>query len=340
MLCQNYRATVKLTAAGLKFQPSNPIEQLGSISGIKSVLHCCAYCNKNVQCRTFGFDLLTLNCSLYEGYITTGSVVVSSPLSQSSIVGGLVYESAQFFNYNQTCSTAINRYLVCIGARLVCPVNTFWNGSICVNQFYGNTLCQLDIQCRGDLTLICSINSSTCVCNSTRYYWDGTLCALCTYLVCTTQLYLVENQDPTPWTSFSYSYSAFNTPVTLMLSFRNDANYWFIDDVSVNKIGNTTNLIANGGFETGDITGWDYTDPYAASYTGTATTMDYYTGAYSYTGGESYAADFISQTFNVTIGAVYDVSYWLEVTGTDGGYSIVNITIKPWATCMKAIMTY
>ncbi|CAF1593401.1 unnamed protein product [Didymodactylos carnosus] len=112
-----------------------------------------------------------------------------------------------------------------------------------------------------------------------------------------------------------------------MLSFRNDANYWFLDDVSVKKIGNTTNLIVNGGFETGDITGWDYTDPYGVSYRGTATSMGYYTGAYSYTGGESYAVDFISQTFNVTIGAVYNVSYWL--TGQGGTYSIANITIKP-----------
>ncbi|CAF1326657.1 unnamed protein product [Didymodactylos carnosus] len=327
-LCQNYRANVKLTAVGTTFQPSNPIELLGSISNTKSVIHCSAYCNQNVQCRTFGVNLLSLSCSLYEGHITTGSVVASSSLSQSSFVGGFIYESALFLNYNQTCSTAINRYLVCVGARLVCPINTFWNGSICVNQFYGNTLCQLDIQCRGDLTLICSINSSTCVCNSTRYYWDGTRCALCTNLVCYTQLYFIENQSAAPWTYFSYLYLAFNTPVTLEFSFRNDNLYWWLDDVSVNKIGNTTDLIINGGFETDDFTGWDLENPYGISFGGRVVNdAASHTGTYYYCDGATGAADFLSQTFNVIIGATYNVTYWLKGEGSSP--SLANVTIKP-----------
>ncbi len=82
------------------------------------------------------------------------------------------------------------------------------------------------------------------------------------------------------------------------------------------------NLIVNGGFETGDFTGWTYSpDPnYSQSYSGVAQ-FDAYAGQdAAYFGDTDEYDETISQSFATTPGQNYFVSYELagdEVGGSD-----------------------
>lgn len=112
-------------------------------------------CNLNIQCRTFDFDESTLACRLFEGAFETGSVINNSLTSR---VGFLRYFPHHYHAYNQSCSMCLNdRYLICKNQSCTCPMNSFWNGTICENQRYENQSCVNDDWCRfNQLSFKCS----------------------------------------------------------------------------------------------------------------------------------------------------------------------------------------
>lgn len=76
----------------------------------------------------------------------------------------------------------------------------------------------------------------------------------------------------------------------------------------------SANLLTNGGFETGDFTGWTVTPASSESVLFiTNTPANVYSGTYA----AAFAAtgafdDTISQTFATTAGATYTVEFWLQ----------------------------
>jgi len=133
----------------------------------------------------------------------------------------------------------------------------------------------------------------------------------------------------TPTTASQYQCLAYDwtSPttglVTLAFQFRNDPGNWYLDDVSVYDRG--TQMISNGGFETGSLSPWVRTTPHgncaglAASVTNTTPN----TGNYSLIDGSNGCADQVSQQFTATAGQIYVVSFWAKSVGTGSVQSIL-----------------
>jgi hypothetical protein len=110
-----------------------------------------------------------------------------------------------------------------------------------------------------------------------------------------------------------------------MFALRNDPSFWYLDDVSItNSSGDQ--LIVNGDFETGSLTGWTYCNPSSVTYSGTVTSSVSYSGWYSYKDGSVGASDYLSQTFAVVPNNIYSVTFWLHATSNNESFALVTIT--------------
>jgi hypothetical protein len=92
-------ATVIFSNLGTRFQPANSIELLDQYS-TPSLPGCSLACMNNECCRTFDYDSACKQCRLFEGEVSTGSVV-SSP-SMTSTVGRIVLVPEHYTAYDQT----------------------------------------------------------------------------------------------------------------------------------------------------------------------------------------------------------------------------------------------
>ena len=73
-------------------------------------------------------------------------------------------------------------------------------------------------------------------------------------------------------------------------------------------------LITNGGFETGDFTGWT---PGANSFPETVQTSPVHSGTYAaQIAGFSTNPDTLSQTISTSAGQLYDLSFWRSLTAS------------------------
>lgn len=128
------------------------------------------------------------------------------------------------------------------------------------------------------------------------------------------------------YTCFAYEWTSPTTGlVTLAFQLRHDPNYWFLDDVSV--YGGVTQMILNGGFESGSLSPWVRTTPFGScnGSPGQVTSSSPRTGSESVSDGSNGCADQISQQFTATAGQIYIVSFWLQ-SGSSG--SGVSATVK------------
>ncbi len=144
--------------------------------------------------------------------------------------------------------------------------------------------------------------------------------------VYTTQLLYLSLTSPIPWTKYSFNYTAPNiTSATLNFALRNDPSYWFLDDVSVtNSSGNE--LLTNGGFEQGSLSGWTYCNPSNASYSGQVTSSTFHSGSHSYRDGSVGVSDYLSQTFTVLPNNIYSVQFWLSANSNYLTFALITIT--------------
>jgi len=73
------------------------------------------------------------------------------------------------------------------------------------------------------------------------------------------------------------------------------------------------NILTNGGFETGDFSGWTQGGNTAATYVGNNPNTPH-TGSFAAELGPTITPGTLSQTLATTAGASYSISFWLENT--------------------------
>ncbi len=118
--------------------------------------------------------------------------------------------------------------------------------------------------------------------------------------------------------------------VTLVFQFENDPDEWHMDDVSVSN--GTTEMLLNGGFESGSLSpSWTVSTPNGAcnlfAYGAAIDTSSCRSGSYCLSDGCGGRTDQISQSFGVTAGEIYFISFWLKQGGSGSGIS-VSVTLS------------
>ncbi|CAF1554062.1 unnamed protein product [Adineta steineri] len=109
---------------------------------------------------------------------------------------------------------------------------------------------------------------------------------------------------------YAYTWMATGASATLSFFFRQDFGGWMLDDVSVYH--GITQLIINGGFETGNLNAWNHSGSCGYN-TGMADSgcSDANSGHYYYYDPCTLYGDTISQTFSTVVGDTYVISFWL-----------------------------
>ena len=150
-------AQFTLSAPGIGFRSANAIEDLSTSLIIGSVISCAALCLRDIQCRTFEFDAQSQTCRLFEGFVDTGTLLTA--VSATTVVGWINVQPSMFYWYNATNDRCVdNRFLSNNdpSGLCQCSMNTFWNGSMCLNQRYAGDVCVNSHWCRSDLALSCN----------------------------------------------------------------------------------------------------------------------------------------------------------------------------------------
>ena len=145
-----------MSQPGHRFQPAKNVEFLSISTNVRSTISCAMICYRHSLCRTFDFDSTSKGCRLFEGSFDTGSL---RPNFSSTVVGWINIDPSMFSLYNAISSQcADNRFLnsTTLSGLCECPIHTFWNGSMCLNQRYAGGNCSGTNWCRTDLWLNCT----------------------------------------------------------------------------------------------------------------------------------------------------------------------------------------
>lgn len=131
---------------------------------------------------------------------------------------------------------------------------------------------------------------------------------------------------------YTYTYVAIANTTGVTFILREDSYYFGLDNITVSdNAAPSTQLLLNGGFETGSTSSWVYCNPNSATYAGVVRCTSYssggktysaYSGSCFYLDGAVTYADYLSQTFATIIGHTYTVSFWLYNPSGDTGVSV------------------
>ena len=156
-----YHVEIRLSSLGYQFQYRDSTQLILNLIAQNRII-CSAACNQQALCHAFDYDSTSGRCRLFEGDLTTGSLVPSaSPISLVGIV--LITPSLFFPMHDRPCQACQeNRYEYCPinMSTCQCRPHTFWNGSICSLQLFENDTCSQIDACREDLNLACNQNGN------------------------------------------------------------------------------------------------------------------------------------------------------------------------------------
>jgi len=137
----------------------------------------------------------------------------------------------------------------------------------------------------------------------------------------------VLNNTPATWQTYSFTFTPTSTGANyVMLSFRQDPAYWSVDNIKVTAAGSTTNLLQNGGMDTGGTitaqTNNGATQVSTPTYWGVAYQAGIYPGAAGqwnsgiWYDGAVGSFDAIYQGLNLTAGVTYTLSFMVAGDNT------------------------
>jgi hypothetical protein len=117
---------------------------------------------------------------------------------------------------------------------------------------------------------------------------------------------------PHVFTQYSTSFVATDTSTNLSFAFREDPAFWFLDDVSVTT-GGGANLLVNGGLE--GLNGWSSLNIFGAAAAGVISGPGGCRSGQCWVDGSVQGYDGLTQVFATTVGATYNISFWLSDDG-------------------------
>ena len=151
-----YQSNLHISSLGFEFQPGSPIQLLLQTTHRNRLL-CAASCNQQPPCRAIDYDSSSRRCRLFEGDLTTGSIIPSA--SATSVVGTMVISPSLFAHtHSQACQACTeSRYEICHANTSTCQCrpHSFWKNSTCAMQLFANESCSQAGSCRSDLNLTC-----------------------------------------------------------------------------------------------------------------------------------------------------------------------------------------
>jgi hypothetical protein len=124
------------------------------------------------------------------------------------------------------------------------------------------------------------------------------------------------------YTQYSTSFVAASTSSVVTFVFRHDPGWFAFDDASITLQGDSTNLLSDGGFESG-IGPWTYFAQSGVSHTGFVGNngqgvgsitwfAPVHTGSHDWLDGSTEGYDGLSQTITTEVGKTYDITFWLD----------------------------
>ncbi|CAF1278760.1 unnamed protein product, partial [Rotaria sordida] len=149
----------------------------------------------------------------------------------------------------------------------------------------------------------------------------------------TTVLLSLENSSTFNYTRFSFIYHVTSNRTLLAFAFRQGPSYWCLDDISV-KLNNTnTNILVNGDFETGVLTGYSVCNQNSSTFSGDIASIQCaHSGRHGFYDGSYASFDYLWQVLTTIPDKYYEISFWLLNLGltpnsfktTIGPYIISN----------------
>ncbi|CAF1342646.1 unnamed protein product [Adineta steineri] len=130
-------------------------------------------------------------------------------------------------------------------------------------------------------------------------------------------LNLTNSPSQSGYIQYSYNYIAVTTSTRLTLSFRMDLDNWSLDTLSVKRIGTSTELLTNGDFDSGTMSGWLSCNPNNATNFGFVQYNLIYSqsGYYFWKDASTGAVDYLYQYFSSVVGVNYTISFYLRGDG-------------------------
>lgn len=128
---------------------------------------------------------------------------------------------------------------------------------------------------------------------------------------------------------YSTQFTALDTTTNISFALRDDPAFLYLDNISVSTRGGA-NLLLNGDFELGPVgekapMHWTYLNTFGAIYGGEVADYVGIGGSNAYRDGAVQAYDGITQQIATTIGAIYDISFWLMSDfGGEGQFSSLS----------------